>query len=253
MPGRICTAALLALLLVSGCTSTRQLDEMQLQINVLEQQNRAIEESLLAQDSLSRSLLEALQVFKARTEFADKAGDARLDEISARLNDVLDRIERVQQSVAGLQQGLLSASAESIRDSASDTAAAGFTYIDAKRLFDRAFKDMASGDYSLAILGFKEYVKTFPETHLTDDAQFWIGECHYRQQDYATAAAEYARVEESYADSDKMASALYKLGRCHGELGETARAREYFEQTVARFPNTQEAELASEKLKDSEE
>ncbi len=94
MSSRAGIAALIVLLAVTGCTSTRQFEEMQLQVNVIEQQNRAIEEKLISVDSLGRSLLEALQVFKARTEFADKAGDARLDEISAKLNDVLDRIER---------------------------------------------------------------------------------------------------------------------------------------------------------------
>jgi tol-pal system protein YbgF len=253
MSSRACIAALIVLLAVTGCTSTRQLEEMQLQVNVIEQQNRAIEEKLISVDSLGHSLLEALQVFKARTEFADKAGDARLDEISAKLNDVLDRIERLQQSVAGLQQGLIKAPAESDQDSASDTTTAGFTYVDAKKLFDRAFRDMASGDYSLAILGFNEYVKTFPKTDLTDDAQFWIGECHYRQKDFIVAATEYGKVEKNYPDSDKMPSALYKLGRCYGELGESAKAKKYFEDTAARFPDTQEAELATEKLQNSEE
>ncbi len=253
MSNRACIAALLVLLAVTGCTSTRQLEQLQLQVNVIEQQSRAIEEKLISVDSLGHSLLEALQVFKARTEFADKAGDARLDEISSKLNDVLDRIERLQQSVAGLQQGLIKAPAESGQDSASDTMTAGFTYVDAKKLFDRAFKDMASGDYSLAILGFREYIKTFPETDLTDDAQFWIGECFYRQQDFSTAATEYALMEHSYPSSDKMPSALYKLGRCFEELGDTARAKGYFEDTVARFPDTQEAELAAEKLQDSGE
>lgn len=253
MSSRAGIAALIVLLAVTGCTSTRQFEEMQLQVNVIEQQNRAIEEKLISVDSLGHSLLEALQVFKARTEFADKAGDARLDEISAKLNDVLDRIERLQQSVAGIQQGLIKTPAESGQDSASDTMTAGFTYIDARKLFDRAFKDMASGDYSLAILGFNEYVKTFPETDLTDDAQFWIGECHYRQQNFTGAATEYGKVEKNYPDSDKMPSALYKLGRCYEEQGETAKARKYFEDTAARFPDTQEAELAVEKLRDPEE
>lgn len=246
---RVCITVLVAALLVSGCTSSRKLDEMQLQVSVLEKQNLAIEDKLIAQDSLSRSLLEALQTFKARTEFADKAGDARFDELSAKLNDVIDRIERLQQSFAGLEQGLMRAPIVSgEEDSLGDTTKAGLRYVDAQRLFDRAFKDMASGDYSLAILGFGEYIKTFPETDLTDDAQFWIGECHYRQDNFAAASREYAKVESDFPDSDKMASALYKLGRCAEQSGETARAREYYESTVARFPDTQEAELAAQKL-----
>ncbi len=245
--------ALIALFLTLGCTSSRQLEEIQLQVNVLEQQSRVIEEKLVAQDSLSRSLLEALQIFKARTEFADKAGDARFDELDAKLNDVLDRIERLQQSFAGFQQALIRAGPVSAQDTTADSTKAAIAYVDARRLFDRAFKDMASGDYSLSVLGFREYIKTFPETDLTDDAQFWIGESFYRQRDYASAQREYATVERSYPDSDKMASALYKLGRCFEETGNSAEATKYYEMTVARFPETQEAELANSKLQNREE
>jgi tol-pal system protein YbgF len=245
---RLRTPVLIAVLLALGCTSSRQIEEIQLQVSVLEQQNRAIEERLIAQDSLSRSLLEALQVFKARTEFADEAGDARLDEMSAKLNDIIDRIERVQQSVAGIQQGLIKAPRELAQDSTSDTTQDAITYVDAKKLFDRAFKDMATGDYSLAVLGFREYIKTFPETDATDDAQFWIGECFYRQSDFVAARNEYSKVENDYPDSDKMASALYKVGRCYEETGQSSEARRYFESTVSRFPETQEAELAKEKI-----
>lgn len=236
------------LLAAVGCTSSRQFEELQLQVNVLEQQNRAIEEKLISADSLNRTLLEALHVFKARTEFADEAGDARLEEISAKQNDILDRVGRLQQSLTALEQGLVRAPAVTEQDSASDTAAAGFTYTDARRIFDSAFKDLTSGDYNLAVLGFTEYIKTFPETDLTDDAQFWIGECHYRQKDFGAAKDGYALVEKNYTDSDKLASALYKLGRCYEEMGDTAGAKKYFEDTVAKFPDTQEAELANDKL-----
>lgn len=240
---------IVALLLATvGCTSSRQFEELQLQVNVLEQQNRAIEEKLIAADSLNRTLLEALHVFKARTEFADEAGDARLEEISAKQNDILDRVGRLQQSLTALQQGLIRSPAEIVQDSTSDSTSAGFTYTDARRIFDSAFKDLTSGDYNLAVLGFTEYIKTFPNTDLTDDAQFWIGECHYRQMNFEAAREGYALVEKKYSDSDKMASALYKLGRCYEELGDAAGAKKYFEDTVARFPDTQEAELANDKL-----
>jgi len=239
---------IVASLAFSGCTSSRKLDEMSIQIGVLEQQNRAIEDKLLEADSLNRSLLEALTVFKARTEFADKAGDARLDEISAKLNDALDRMDRLQQSMAALQQGLVRTPVSETSDSSADSTAEGITYVDARKLFDAAFKDMAAGDYALAVLGFKEYIKTFANTDLADDAQFWIGECYYRQGDYSTARDEFLKIEKSFLDSDRMASALYKIGRCYLETGDMVKAKDYFSQTISRFPESAESELAKEKL-----
>lgn len=238
----------IALLLLVGCSSSRKLDEMALQMNVLEQQNRAIEDKLIEMDSLNVTLLEALRTFKARTEFAEKAGDARLDEISSKVNDVLDRMERMQQSIAALQQGLVRSPVADTTgaDSLADTTAVIIT--DAKRLYNQAFKDMASGNFELGILGFSEYIKTFPNTDLTDDAQFWIGECYYRQQNYEAALEEYSKIEKGYAESDKLSMALYKLGRCYEETGNRTTAKSYYQKTVNQFPESTSAELSRQKL-----
>jgi len=238
----------ITLLVLTGCASSRKLDEMSLQMNVLEQQNSAIEDKLIEVDSLGRALLDALTIFKARTEFTELAGDARLEEMSAKLNDVIDRVERLQQSVAALQQGLLkSPSPIPAGDSAADTASTeGVVYVDPKKLYDAAFGDIQAGNYQLAILGFNEYISGFPNTDRTDDAQFWIGECYYRQNDFAAAKAEYLKVVNKYPQSDKMASALYKLGKCFMELGDKTQAKKYYDQTIERFPDTAEAELAKQ-------
>jgi tol-pal system protein YbgF len=236
------------LILIAGCASSRKLDEMQLQMNVLEQQNKAIEDKLIEVDSLGRSLLDALTVFKARTEFTEEAGDARLEEMTAKLNDVIDRVERLQQSVAALQQGLIKSPAAVVAsDSTADTTSTdNIVIVDAKKLYDAAFRDIQSGNYQLAILEFGEYISGYPNTDLTDDAQFWIGECYYRQNNFSSAKNEYLKVVNKYPESDKMASALYKLGKCSMELGDKTEAKKYFDQTIEKFPGTAESELAKE-------
>ncbi len=248
MSNKFIFALFLPIVLLAGCTSSRQLDEISLRMTVIEQQNRSIEDKLIELDSLSETLLEALTVFKARTEFSDEAGDARLEEISSKLNDVLDRAERLQDDLTALQLGLTKTQ---IADSAAvgtDTAAEKLTYVDASKLFDRAFKDLTAGDYALAVLGFTEYVKLYPKTDQADDAQFLIGEAYYRQKDYSRAKSAYIDAEKSYPDSDRMPTVLYKLGRCYQELGDKKNAKKYFNLTIDKFPETQEAELAKGKL-----
>jgi tol-pal system protein YbgF len=237
------------LLLTTGCASSRKFDEMSIRLDVIEQQNSAIEDKLVEVDSLTESLLEALTVFKARTEFSDKAGDARLDEINAKLNDLMDRTELIQGSITSLQRGLVRTpiSEDTVGGVQQDT----ITYVDARKIFDTATKDLTASDYSLAILGFKEYIKLYPDAELADDAQFLIGEAYYRQADYAQARDAYLIAEKSYPNSDRMATILYKLGRCNQELGDTRKSTEYFNATIEKFPDTQEAELARERLDSS--
>ena len=241
----------IVLILAAGCASQRKINNLSLQMSVIEQQNKAIEEKLIEVDSVGMELLEALRVFTARSEFVEKTGDALLEETDAKLNDLLDRLERLQQSVASLQQGLVKAPLPESGDSSIDSTQTGISYVDARKLYDTAFKDLTAGDYQLAILGFNEYIETFPNTDLTDDAQFWIGECYYRQKDYSSAEKEFSKIETGYPNSDKMASVLYKLGRCCEETGNGKKAKEYFKSTVEKYPGTPEAELAKDKLKAS--
>jgi len=53
-----------------------------------------------------------------------------------------------------------------------------------------------------------------------------------------------------YPDSEKRATALYKMARSHEELGQKQDAKATFELLVNDFPNTLEAEQAKEKLKE---
>jgi tol-pal system protein YbgF len=121
--------------------------------------------------------------------------------------------------------------------------------VDPKQLYDAAYLDLTKGKYDLAITGFSNYLKYFPETELGDNAQYWLGECYYAKKNYTRAAIEFHKVLENYATGDKVPSALYKLGLSLLELKSVGEANKYFEELVNKYPNTQEAKLAQEKLK----
>ena len=45
-----------------------------------------------------------------------------------------------------------------------------------RRLYDTAWADYTAGQWALAIAGFETYIRTFPRSEMTDNAQFFIGE-----------------------------------------------------------------------------
>ena len=49
----------------------------------------------------------------------------------------------------------------------------------ANDLYDAAYRDFSRGNYDLAIEGFRELLKYYPNMNLSDNAQYWIGECYY--------------------------------------------------------------------------
>jgi tol-pal system protein YbgF len=120
---------------------------------------------------------------------------------------------------------------------------------DAKRLYDQAYKDLTRGNYSLALLGFGEFLRRSPASDLADNAQYWIGECYYAQRDYNLAIQEFLKVQESYPRGDKVSAALLKTGFSFLALEDRASARRYLNQVVEQFPNSEEAVSARNKLR----
>ncbi|MEZ4655791.1 MAG: tol-pal system protein YbgF [Candidatus Eisenbacteria bacterium] len=122
----------------------------------------------------------------------------------------------------------------------------------AKRVYEQAYLDLTRGNYSLAILGFGEYLRRAETSDLADNAQYWIGECYYAQGDYRQAVVEFQKVVDRYPNADKVAGALLKIGFSEIRLGDKDDARTALSEVIQRFPNGEEAKLARDKLRSIE-
>jgi tol-pal system protein YbgF len=118
-----------------------------------------------------------------------------------------------------------------------------------KKLYDASYLDITKGNYDLALAGFNEFLKRFPKHDLADNAQYWIGEGYYAQKKYEPALTEFEKVVGNYPGKDKEPAALYKMGLCLQEMGDKAKARQYWQLLVKKYPKSPEAALASDKLK----
>ena len=100
----------------------------------------------------------------------------------------------------------------------------------------------------MALTGYREFMRRFPEHDLADNAQYGAGECFFAQARFDSALVEYARVGATWSKGDRAPASLYKLGLCEERLGRTADARRTFEDLVARFPQSGEAQLARDRI-----
>ena len=83
---------------------------------------------------------------------------------------------------------------------------------------------------------FVEFLKTYPNDELTDNASYWIGECYYLMSDYQKALDQFRGVTERFPDKDKAPDALLKMGYCYEKIGDAAGAREALISSSRRFP-----------------
>ena len=117
--------------------------------------------------------------------------------------------------------------------------------------YQAAFDLLKDGKYPEAISGFKQFLTTFPDSALADNAQYWLGEAHYVTKQYPDALRDFRTVLEKYPDSRKMPDALLKIGLLQLRAEELARsALRAGPGRAARYPATRRpAQLASGALK----
>lgn len=114
--------------------------------------------------------------------------------------------------------------------------------------YQAAFDLLKDAKYPEAIGAFKQYLTTFPNSALADNAQYWLGEAHYVTKQYPDALRDFRTVLEKYPESRKIPDALLKIGYCNYELKNWSEARSALGQVVQRFGDTTAARLASQRL-----
>ena len=131
---------------------------------------------------------------------------------------------------------------------AAPTAAPAPT-VNPMELYQSAYRDYQRGNFDLAIAGFSDFVKQNPNSDLTDNAAYWIGESLFSQKKYQEAIAQFDSVVTKYPQSDKVPGALLKKGYAYINLGEKAQGIVQLQYVVHEHPSSQEASLARVKLK----
>ena len=116
-------------------------------------------------------------------------------------------------------------------------------YTVSKQAFD-------AGDFETARNGFKNLINKFPKSAHADNAQFWIGEIYYSEKWYEKAILEYQKVIEKYPKGNKMPASLLKQGFAFFNLGDKANARRRLKELVKKYSKSNEAKIATKKLKE---
>ncbi|MFH1569362.1 MAG: tol-pal system protein YbgF [Gemmatimonadota bacterium] len=253
-PARWVIAGLLAGL-GAGCATQRAMNRQQVELTQVELRLVQLGEQLAAVDSL----LQAGQA-EVRQQRAEQAAEgeqlgqqmqqlqARVDESARRLGEVRQELERLR--VYGVGKGGRPAPPAQEAGSGEGASAAGPALVaDPQSLYDMALADMKAGNFDLAAGELAQFVESFPDADLADNALYWQGECHYARKDFTRAAASFEEVLARYPQGDKVPAALLKLGFSRLALKETTRGTKHLKDLVSRFPDAAEATQARARLK----
>ena len=133
----------------------------------------------------------------------------------------------------------------------------------AEESYKAAYLDFTKGNYTLAIAEFREFVRRHPDAPQADGAQYWIGEAYFSMGRAAASAGqadkarealeqsvqEFRKVFVNYPRGRQVPTALYKEALALVELKQVKVAQARLQYLVDNFPQSEEAPLARERLK----
>jgi tol-pal system protein YbgF len=238
-------AAGVAALVLAGCASNSGPDPTEQRLSDVEERLGRVDrvvsnQSLVQLAQRVDSLQNDVRTLSGRIEELQNANESLRRQQRDLYNDLDKRLSSAPPPVADVGAG------SGGGPSTPAVAAAGGG--DEQSQYNRAFDQLKSGDYSGAINAFKSLAAAYPQGQFADNTQYWLGEAYYVTRDYANATAAFERVLAGWPNSRKAPDALLKLGYTQVEQKRVDVARATLQQVVSRYPGTDAARLAADRL-----
>ena len=243
-------AVMLLAVTLGGCATSPEEDPVQIRMNDLDTRLQRIErvmtnQSLLQMAQRIDALQAELSTMRGEVELLQNQSEGGKNQTRSLYGDLEKRIAALETlGGVGAPAGLTAGSPGA--GSALPVPSAGGGE---QAVYEAAFNALKGGDYPKAISGFRNFVATYPESSLASNAQYWLGEAFYVTREYQNAIAAFQKVTTDWPDSRKAPDALVKVGFTQSAMGRNGDARATLEDVVRRYPGTEAAQLASERLK----
>ena len=269
---KLFTTTVLALLLLPAAPAlaqSRAERQIMADIRMLQEQTQQLAIALAGLNDALKTLNTRMdkQDETARKAFADNrlvvenmGADLRVirertDETNVRINTLNQEIDALRDSMTQLQSSGVGVPAVPVDPNAPDagvpatpTTGPSAVGVSPTRMYETAFADYAAGQWSLAISGFEQFLKTFPKSEMADEAQLTIGDTHYAAGKYQEAIAAYNQVIQNYSTSNSAPQAYYKRGAAQERTKDVDAARASWEFVIKNWPESDAARLAKQNL-----
>jgi tol-pal system protein YbgF len=113
--------------------------------------------------------------------------------------------------------------------------------------YDAAFQHLQRREYDKAAVAFDQFVKENPESPLSSNALYWLGETHYFRKDYAEAARVFLDGYKRYPKGSKAPDNLFKLGKSLAAINEKQPACAAWGKLVKSYPSANKRLLGNAK------
>jgi len=259
----------------------REIIELQTAVNQLVQGQQAMQTAITQNNAVERTLIEqsldavnklsvGMAAVQKNTQDFSAASGARLDTMGTQIQGLSDnvadlqaRLGKLDQKLSDIQNTLQSVDSKLASPATVGTPAAAGPPApgpgsmasaapppSADVLYSNGLRDINGKHYDLATQEFTDYLRYYGDTDLAPNAQFYLGEIAFMQNQYQQALDAYSKVIEKYPKNFKTASARMRKGFCFAELGQKAAAIRELRTVIRQYPGTDEAKRSAAKLRE---
>jgi tol-pal system protein YbgF len=252
----------------AACVTSSDVEKLQSQISDLQEQLAQVKRTSSSKEevnNVNRTIAEQTQtLLKSNATLVAKVDQIEekmqtaqggTEQTNYRLDRMTQQLTQTQHDVDELKAGAARAAVAAAAPVPNPLPASGGemtvqpTSEDPMQTYQAAYRDYQQGHYDLAVAGFRDFAAKNPNSELSGNAAYWIGESLYSQKKYREAIQQFDSVVTKYPRSDKVAGALLKKGYAYIALNEKSQGIVQLQYVVHEHPTSPEAALARQKLK----
>jgi len=244
---------------------SKEMVQLQTQVQALQDQMTHMQQSFDERMGVMKNLMDqntdsmnkvtsAITALQGSLEKLQNDNGAKVDQLSGQiqaLNDSLDelkaRLAKVSKQLEDVQAAQQNQAAAQAAEQAKQQALAQAPPPDV--LYNNALRDYNAGKNDLATQEFSDYVRFYPTTDLAGNAYFYLAEINFKQANYQAAVNNYEQVLQNFPTGNKAPSSDLKKALALIELGQKDDGIAELRHVVQRYPRTNEALQARERLR----
>lgn len=117
-----------------------------------------------------------------------------------------------------------------------------------KRDYESALGVFRKGDFGNAQTSFLDFLSRYPTSGYRPSALFWLGNAQYAGKDYKDALASFRALVSGAPDHMRVPESILAIANCQLEMKDSKAARKTLEDLVARYPKSEAAVAAKDRL-----
>ena len=252
LPAALCAAGLLSVTLpvqaglFDDDIARKQIADLQ----------KSTSQTLIEQNRLAEQMAREVAELRGQIEVLTNS----VNDLEKRQKDLyLDLDNRLQALEAGKgKKPVAAAPIESAKSAADKGEAKADTKADSKpaddpaatlKAYESALSLFKAGKFKESATAFDKFVKTYPDSDKSPDAQFWLGNSYDMLGDCKQVISSQQKLLAKWPKNSRAPDAMAKIANCQSDLGQKADAQKTLKDLVSKYPDSKAASAAKQQLK----